>query len=1701
VKPTWEELFPDSSPRKKPTFDEVMSTPKANVTSLPEIQASGPSRIEVGRIEVESSPSKPTLRPTQRTPYAQQRFNFQVSAPKLAPTPQKTELPAEYLTDDSTLTPQQVIEKYRKIAQDTTLPKKEREKLIKQGKDVLGNIMQANNKLKTFGYKPLYENVTPEEAKQAQDVYSLLQTRTAGAAVMANTLDSLTFGFGAKAFDSVNDKILEKAKEAGVDVPDAPTLTQITQQSKEEHPVASVAGQLIGRVPIYQGLGAVLGKVPAYVALQSGKLPARLVAGRIIDVVPDALDAISQEDNTADRIKQFAINQATGLVFDTALEGLGAAVKAGTKKLRPNAVAESAAKSVDTPTLKPAEAPTIKPEAPSLKPTETPAVKPVEPELKPKGIDDIQAKTPTEPTFGKNTVGAAESKFPRKQKTSKVFSNTFENSNLFTQAEKNVSSLLLTDSDIKYDVITEKQSLAEAAERLAHDFDGEVAELPTKAYFDSADTDAAMMVLERRIQEARESGNYDEVLRWTRIIKEKGTEAGQRIQAFAKYSRTPEHALVQAQRVVDSVEDAIKAPMKNGKYPAGAKPKLWKEIEDETSRVVDAVKKAEKSASQAAAETMKKSTDDVMQQYIEDATKRLSKSIDPETVKKTPPALQQGFNDLVSELNKIAKEVTPPKSPSVPRNDPVDVLKSAIQNKDKYETVWENAKKTLREKYKNNEAVLKMLDDFFNKEIIPPYSQESFEKAFDYTVKKLGIDIKDLILNNPQNKAEALEQIKKYIIEQTGASGAEAELLIKQIGERYSDILNSKNMDMLENLIRERVKKAPTSEFTKLKQLMNLGAFYSSEYDIPTDAAVSKAIKKSVKELGEDLNNIIKQSKGDKEKLLQNVKDYILENTGITGDNADILAERVTEQYRKILAEKTEAALNNMFREPTPKGKKSTKQRIMELINMGAYDNAAIKDAIKQRHGLPVLEPEDVKQILDYMEQAAKLPENSRERLILEAKAVQVVRNKKPVGLKDKFITTLYDNMLGNFRTLISRNAGGNLMFAIPETIREVPTAMIDKGVSLVTGERTRTMPSLKKLKAYGQGFAKGFSDQISDYKLRVDTPTSGNVVDFDGKPTKVFKNKIMDELDRLVKTGLSLGDRPFYEANYAKRLAELEEIKNMGKLGKEFVGKDFDEIASMLAKADALEATFQSKGIISEGLEKIKQGLGNLSKGYFGVDLLSQTTLPFTRTFGDLAERAIEYSPLGIGLNTVKTIGEVAGGNFNQRRFVDEAGRNLLGLGFVAAAYAGVKSGNIVGSLSKDKDERAAQYQAGMKPYSVKIGDTWHTYDWVPGIGAAVAATADATQSKQNNETLPSTLGNLLKATGNSLVEQQPVAQGLKSLVGYGDIASGVGNTILSGTGQLVPSFVRQAANTLDPITRETYDPNPLKQQLNYLKSGVPGLRQTLPQKVDTTGEGVLQNQGRGLASRAMENMLIPQLISQVTSDPVRNELLRINKETGETKQFLKSADKTLTVDGEKYHLDTGTYIQYQTLLGQKTNSIVSDMIQSAYYKLLSDEEKAEAIYSAQVYANALAKRDILNAMGVDYEPDSKYLKQEALEQAGVPYVKQWEIYSTADADGNNSISQSEWVNALANSNLTDVQRAYIFQIQNSTAKKNPFEIAKNFGIPFSAVAAYYAAESSKKPNGETIPGSLKRNAINAMVNAGADRTAAVKFWNAMNK
>ena len=214
-------------------------------------------------------------------------------------------------------------------------------------------------------------------------------------------------------------------------------------------------------------------------------------------------------------------------------------------------------------------------------------------------------ETPTLNGYGKNTVGAAESGQTRTQKTSKVYENTFQNTPLFTAAEKNAANLNNMQLDYRYDVIGERQSLKEAAQRLQVDYAGEVADLPNKARFDGVDTDTAVMILRDLTEKARQTGDYSEVKKWAKMIQERGTEAGQSIQAFAKYSRTPEGVAVKAQKAVSDEFDKF----------AAKDPNLAKAMDDLANRLEQIAKEYQydlPADPQQAAQRLREAVENVM---------------------------------------------------------------------------------------------------------------------------------------------------------------------------------------------------------------------------------------------------------------------------------------------------------------------------------------------------------------------------------------------------------------------------------------------------------------------------------------------------------------------------------------------------------------------------------------------------------------------------------------------------------------------------------------------------------------------------------------------------------------------------------------------------------------------------------------------------------------------------------------------------------------------------------------------------------------------------------------------------------------------------------------------------------------------------------------------------------------------------------
>ena len=151
--------------------------------------------------------------------------------------------------------------------------------------------------------------------------------------------------------------------------------------------------------------------------------------------------------------------------------------------------------------------------------------------------------------FGPNTVGSAENPFKSAPKVSKVETNTFENGGIYNEVNKQMAGV--KPEDLTYDPVSERQSMSHALDRLVNDFEGEKADLPNKEAWSGEDLDTAMGILYQARQQGKKTGDYSEFNRWRKLIQEKGTNAGQMIQAFAKYTRTPEGILMDAAETLE----------------------------------------------------------------------------------------------------------------------------------------------------------------------------------------------------------------------------------------------------------------------------------------------------------------------------------------------------------------------------------------------------------------------------------------------------------------------------------------------------------------------------------------------------------------------------------------------------------------------------------------------------------------------------------------------------------------------------------------------------------------------------------------------------------------------------------------------------------------------------------------------------------------------------------------------------------------------------------------------------------------------------------------------------------------------------------------------------------------------------------------------------------------------------------------------
>ena len=945
-------------------------------------------------------------------------------------------------------------------------------------------------------------------------------------------------------------------------------------------------------------------------------------------------------------------------------------------------------------------------------------------------------KEPPKKLNGKsaNSIGADNNRYGYDEMTSKFRTNTVENSQMFDGTREQ-----LKDDDFKYRKVSERESVETARQRLQVDYKGEEENLFKKEVFDGSDTDTAMQILSDKMDAAKKTGDYNDVRQWAKQISAKGTEMGQGIQAFAKYSR----------------------------HTARGK-------------VVEATKAVERS-------------------------------------------------------------------------------------------------------------------------------------------------IADLEAGNPKK----LDMANEY-----------ANIVSKAISDAGAGAAKEAAASVSESLEKAVTKAAG-------KQLYN----------------VKTIVNKTLRDIRIDLSKVARSSSKDKKAAMEKVGDHVRDNlisSGISISEHDIdnIVNLAKKEFTDRLDSRARGILEARFKPRRSVNRKRVLDDVMELINMGAYNDDAILNLMRKHSGIPILSDKNISDIMRYMKQAENA-ETDLERRQFESMAENIVTSLETKTKTEQFRALQRISMLLLPKTWGSRNMGGNAALSFAENIKDIPASMLDRLISLKTGKRTTTGLSLDKLKAQASGAKQGLGEWASDIRASADEYGKGKWYKVDTSPSRTkyemtpgesFKDKGIGKplnfLEGTVGKLLQLGDRPFYQSAYNSRIAELKKL-----------GIEGEEAAEDATKY-ALERVFQNETSFSRGANRLRQSLNEM----FGGFPVGNIVIPFTQTPANIFVKALEYSPAGF-IRALGHLGKgISKGTFDQKKFVDMMGRALTGTGMCCVAWNFAKNGILIpDTYDPDNDELTeAERLSGKQSYSLHIGDNYYTVDWAEPLGTIFSATADFYEAGGKEEDLVSMLTAGFEGGVNSIFSKSFLTGLSDMLKGYNP-AVGIGSALLGSTSQAIPSPVRALAKSIDPYTRETYDPNKIKQQGNKLLSGLPGLSYLLPVKKDVRGEDVLNNQGRGTAARFYENFISPYNISQEMNDPVNNELLRLRNATGENGVLLKKADKKITYNHTDYTLLPQEYVKFQETMGKEAYSRISELINSGKYAEMSDEQKARAISDINSAAREKAKFEFI--------------------------------------------------------------------------------------------------------------------------------------------
>ncbi|MFP3448225.1 hypothetical protein [Pseudomonas sp. SIMBA_067] len=323
---------------------------------------------------------------------------------------------------------------------------------------------------------------------------------------------------------------------------------------------------------------------------------------------------------------------------------------------------------------------------------------------------------------------------------------------------------------------------------------------------------------------------------------------------------------------------------------------------------------------------------------------------------------------------------------------------------------------------------------------------------------------------------------------------------------------------------------------------------------------------------------------------------------------------------------------------------------------------------------------------------------------------------------------------------------------------------------------------------------------------------------------------------------------------------------------------------------------------------------------------------VPFVRTPMNVVEYGLKRTPLAPLFKGVRE--DIKAGGARQEQAL---ARIVWGSGVMAMAGLAAQAGYITGAGPDDKKEKQALLATGWRPYSVKVGDTYHEYNRADPFAMWLGLAADMAtmdyQHKDAADVSTAVLGSLVSNTMN-----KTYMQGLSNFVEFLQDPNRNAEWYsrqMVGTMAQPFTLLSNIASETDPFAREG------DSILDSIKYRLPGLRNDLPTKLDGYGEPVPNRQYPG----GPFSVGAPIAQSQETTDPVRIEASRLGWAPTEFQKSLTLSGKKIEIPAEQHH-------ELAELAGKLTHRAAQKLMRSPGWAKLDDDQKRDALQDAATKA-----------------------------------------------------------------------------------------------------------------------------------------------------